>query len=371
MRKSYLWAFGIAAVLGIWMASPYLMALVTGGSSNGEVESAAASGTGGAAAEAPVKLFRVRTKSFQAQPYLAAVNAQGTTEASANVDVRARSNGVALSVPVRQGQEVKAGDVLCEIDIGSWKTDMLRAEAEKVSADRDLGATEKLAKQRYATESQLMSQRARKEAADAAVAALNLEKDYKTVKAPVGGVLIQKPAEAGTLFQPGDLCATVSTLDPLLVAVSISERFVGYLVEGYPAEAKLATGETVQGKVKFIAKSADAATRTFRVELEVPNPGAKLRQGVTAALRAQLPPVQAHKIPGSILSLNDEGKLGVRIVKPDSTTEFVMVTIIEQVPDGMWVTGLPPSADIITVGQDFVKDGEKVEAVVDTADAGQ
>ena len=221
MRKSYLWAFGIAAVLGIWMASPYLMALVTGGPSNGEVESAAASGTGGAAAEAPVKLFRVRTKSFQAQPYLAAVNAQGTTEASAHVEVRARANGIALSVPVKQGQEVKEGDVLCEIDIGSWATDMLRAEAEKVSADRDLGATEKLAKQRYATQSQLMAQRARKEAADATVAALNLEKDYKTVKAPVAGVLIQKPAEAGTLFKPGDLCATVSTLDPLLVAVSV------------------------------------------------------------------------------------------------------------------------------------------------------
>lgn len=371
MRKSYLWAAGIAGVLAIWMASPYFMAAFTGGAAHGEGEAATAGGAGDAQAETPIKLFRVRTKNIEAQPYLAAVTAQGTTEASAHVEVRARSNGIALAVPVKQGQEVKAGDVLCEIDLGHWSADMLRAEAEKTSADRDLGATEKLAKQRYATESQLMLQRARKEAADAAIAALNLEKDYKSVKSPVGGVLIQKPAEAGTLLQPGSLCATVSTLDPLLVAVNVSERFVGYLIEGYPAEAKLATGETVQGRVKFIAKSADAATRTFRVELEVANPGGKLRQGVTAALRAQLPPVQAHKIPGSVLSLNDEGKLGVRIVKPDNTAEFVAVSILEQVPDGMWVTGLPASAQIITVGQDFVKDGEKVEAVVDTADAGQ
>ncbi len=371
MRKSYLWAFGIAAVLGLWMASPHILPLVTGAAPHGEGEAGATAAGTAETAGPVVKLFRVRTKTFLAGPYLASIAAHGSTEASANVEVRARSNGVVLEVPVKQGQEVKAGDRLCEIDIGAWQTDMQRAEADRVSAERDLAATEKLARQRYATDQQLMSQRARKQAADAAIASLNLEKTYKTILAPVSGVLIQKPAEAGSLMQLGDLCATVSTLDPLLVVVQVSERYVSYLAEGYPASATLATGESVEGRVRFIAKSSDAATRTFRVELEVPNPGAKLRQGVTAQLKAQLPPVQAHKVPGSVLSLNDAGELGVRIVKPDSTTAFIAVTIIEQVPDGMWVTGLPASANIITVGQDFVKDGEKVEAVVDTADAGQ
>jgi multidrug efflux system membrane fusion protein len=369
MRKSYLWALGIALVLSVWMASPYFMSLLTGAPPHAEGEAAAATEAGEPGAATRAKLFRVRTRTVTAEPYQAAVSAQGTTEASAHVEVRARSNGVALAVPVKQGQDVKKGDTLCEIDIGSWQTDMLKAEAESVSADRDLKATEKLAKQRYATESQLMALRARKEAADATVATLNLEKQYKTVTAPVDGILIHKPAEAGTLLQPGALCATISTLDPLLVVVQVSERYVGYLVEGYPATAKLASGEEVSGKVKFIAKSADVTTRTFRVELEVANPGSKFRQGMTAQLRAALPPVQAHKVQGSVLSLNDAGLIGVRIVKPDQTTEFVQVTVLEQTPDGMWVTGLPASADIITVGQDFVKDGEKVEAVMETAEA--
>jgi multidrug efflux system membrane fusion protein len=352
------------------MASPHLVPLITGQAPHAEGEAAGAAGAAQAETKAE-KLFRVRTKNSTAQPYRAAVSAQGSTEASANVEVRARSTGVALNVPVRQGQEVKKGDTLCEIDLGSWDSDMQRAEADSVSADRDLAAVEKLARQRYATESQLMSLRARKDAADASIAKLKLEKEYKLVKAPSNGVLIQKPIEAGSLLQPGALCATISTLDPLLVVVQVSERYVGYLVEGYPANAKLATGEEVSGTVRFIAKSSDAATRTFRVELEVPNPGGKLRQGVTAQLRAELPPVQAHKIAGSVLSLNDAGKIGVRVVKDDQTTEFVPVTVIEQATDGMWVTGLPASANIITVGQEFVRDGEKVEAVVDTAEAAQ
>lgn len=369
MRKSYVWAVLIAGGLSIWMASPLLVPLITGGASHGEGEAVAATTQKDEAA--PVKLFRVRTKSFAAEPYRASVTAQGVTEASANVEVRARSNGTILAVNVKQGSEVKAGDVLCEIDIGSWKTDMLRAEAERVSADRDLKAIEKLAKQDFASEAQLLTQRARKDSADAAVAALNLEKEYKTVKAPSGGVLIEKPAEVGTLMQPGALCATVSTMDPVLVVAQIGERYVPYLTEGFEAGAKLATGEEVRGKVRFIAKASDAATRTFRVELEVPNPGIKIRQGVSAELKADLPPVPAHKLPGSALSLDDSGKFGVRVVNADNTTTFTPVTVVAQTVDGMWVTGLPPQANIVTVGQDYVRDGEKVEPIVDTADAAQ
>ncbi|NMD06660.1 MAG: efflux RND transporter periplasmic adaptor subunit [Phyllobacteriaceae bacterium] len=370
MRKSYLWAVGIAGVLSLWMASPYIMSAISGAPHEEATETAGITG-GEAVAEKPVKLFRVRTRDFAAQPYMAAVTAQGTTEASAHVDARSRTNGIILTTAVKQGQSVKKGDLLCEIDLGSWETDMLRAEADAVSADRDLAATTKLARQRYATEAQLLSQRARKEAADATIAALKLERQYKKITATTDGVLIQKPAEAGTLMQPGSLCATVSTLDPLLVVVQVGERFVPYLTEGYPASAKLATGEEVKGTVKFIAKASDVATRTFRVELEVPNPGGNLRQGVSAALRAELPPVQAHKLPGSVMSLNDAGEFGVRLVNTDMTTQFTPVMVIEQAADGMWVTGLPATAKIVTVGQDFVKDGEKVEAVVDTADAAQ
>ncbi len=370
MRKSYLWAVGIAGVLSLWMASPYIMSVVSGAPHEEAGETAGVTGAEGAAA-APEKLFRVRTRVMKAQVYMAAVTAQGATEASSNVEARSRTTGIVLNTPVKQGQSVKKGDLLCEIDLGSWEADMLRAEADAVSAGRDLAATEKLARQRYATEAQLMSLRARKEAADATIAALKLTRQYKEIKAPADGVLILKPAESGTLLQPGELCATVAALDPLLIVVQVGERFIPYLIEGYPATAHLATGEDVRGTVRFIAKSSDVATRTFRVELEVPNPGGKLRQGVSAELRAEMPPVPAHKLPGSVMSLNDAGQFGVRIVKDDKTTEFVPVTVIEQAADGMWVTGLPATATVVTVGQDFVKDGEKVEAVIDTADAAQ
>lgn len=359
MRKSYIWATAITVGLGLWMASPYLL----GASSSEEgaaVETAAAE-----------KLFKVRVKTFTAIPRVAVVTANGVTAASKRVDARARTTGTIMESLVAQGKSVKAGDVLCKLDMASREADLAQAKASLASAQRDFEATEKLVKNSYATQAKLWSEKARLDAAQAVLTNIETDVGYLEIKAPVDGVLIDKPAEAGSLLAIGDLCATISKLDPLLVAVQISEFYVPYVVEGMTAKAKLATGEVVDGKVSFISKTADLATRTFKVELEVANPGERMREGVTTELSVGLPPQLAQKLPGSILILNDAGKFGVRVLNADNTTQFKSVDVIAQDIDGMWVTGLGNSVNIVVLGQDYVRDGEKIEPVVETAEVAQ
>jgi multidrug efflux system membrane fusion protein len=355
MRKSYIWATAITVSLGLWMASPYLM-----GASSPEEGAAVET----AAAE---KLFKVRVKTFTAIPRIAVVTANGVTAASKRVDARARTNGTIMETLVSQGQSVKTGDVLCKLDMASRKADLVQAKASLASAQRDFEATEKLVKNSYATQAKLWSDKARLDAAQAALMSIVIDVGYLDIKAPVDGVLIEKPAEAGSLLEVGGLCATISKLDPLLVAVQISEAYVPYVVEGMTAKAKLATGEEVDGKVSFISKTADLATRTFKVELEVANPGERMREGVTTQLSVGLPPQLAQKLPGSMLILNDAGKFGVRVLNADNTTQFQAVDVIAQEIDGMWVTGLDNSVNLVVLGQDYVRDGERIEPVVDTA----
>ena len=359
MRKSYIWATAITVGLGLWMASPYLM----GASSPEE----------GAAVEtaAPEKLFKVRVKTFTAIPRVAVVTANGVTAASKRVDARARTNGTIMESFFSQGQSVKTGDVLCKLDMASREADLAQAKASLASAQRDFEATEKLVKNSYATQAKLWSEKARLDAAQAVLMSIETDVGYLEVKAPVDGVLIEKPTEAGSLLTIGGLCATISKLDPLLVAVQISESYIPYVVEGMTAKAKLATGEEVDGKVSFISKTADLATRTFKVELEVANPGERMREGVTTELSVGLPPQLAQKLPGSILILNDAGKFGVRVLNADNTTQFKPVDVIAQDIDGMWVTGLDNSVNIVVLGQDYVRDGEKIEPVIETAEVAQ
>jgi membrane fusion protein, multidrug efflux system len=366
MRKSYLWAGAITLGLGLWMSSPHWLPKLTG---SPKVEDA-----GVAAAEAtPVeKLFKVRVRTFTAIPRVAFVSANGVTAASKRVDVRARTNGTILEANFVQGQSVKTGDVLCKLDTASRVSALDQAKAALTSAQRDFDATQTLASNNYATQSKLMSDKARLDAAQAAVASLQTDWGYLEIKAPVDGVLIEKPAEAGSLLDKNGLCATISKLDPLLVAVQISETYIPYVVEGMTAKAKLATGEEVEGKVRFISKTSELATRTFRVELEVANPGERMREGVTAELSVGLPPQLAQKLPESVLILNDAGKFGARVLnEADNTSKFVPVSVIAQDEDGIWVTGLPDRATLVTIGQDYVRDGEKVEPVVETAEVTQ
>jgi multidrug efflux system membrane fusion protein len=150
--------------------------------------------------------------------------------------------------------------------------------------------------------------------------------------------------------------------EPFLAVGALSEAQVGQVRMGDPVTADLVTGETVQGKVRFVASKADDTTRTFRVEVELPNPDAKLRDGVSVDIHIPVRQLQAVKVSPGILVLSDNGVVGVRTVDK-GIVHFNPVQIISDGPDGMWISGLPNGASVITVGQDYVNDGEHVQAV--------
>ena len=120
------------------------------------------------------------------------------------------------------------------------------------------------------------------------------------------------------------------------------------------------SGRLITGNVSFIASSADKNTRTFRVEISVDNKDRTIRDGVSAEIYIKGKEEPAHKISPAILALNDQGKLGVRTVTPDNTVEFREIKILEDTNNGMWVSGLGKDARIITLGQEYVFQGQTV-----------
>ena len=104
----------------------------------------------------------------------------------------------------------------------------------------------------------------------------------------------------------------------------------------------------------YIASTADAATRSFPVEIEMPNADGKMLDGITADAMVNVGTAPAHLLPQSVLTLDDDGALGVRTVEDGNKVAFHAVTIVQDTRDGVWVTGLPLKVDVITVGQEFV-----------------
>lgn len=205
------------------------------------------------------------------------------------------------------------------------------------------------------------SARAQIQSAEAAVASAEREIDRLTIHAPFDGLLESDTAELGSLLQPGGLCAEVIQLDPIKVVGFVPEAQLDRISIGARAGARLASGRDVVGEVIFLSRSGDETTRTFRLEIEVANSDLSIRDGQTADILVEADGQMAHLLPQSALTLDDDGRLGVRTVGDGNRAAFVPVSIIRDTIDGVWVAGLEEVVDIIIVGQEFVTDGVRVE----------
>ncbi|PSL21682.1 efflux RND transporter periplasmic adaptor subunit [Shimia abyssi] len=332
-----------------------------------------------------------------------AVVLRGQTEADRQVEVRGETAALVISEPLRRGSHVTAGQELCRLNVGTREAVLAEAKARlaeaiarvpssqaaQIEANARLeealindNAAKKLSEGGFASETRVASTAATVKASEAAVqaAASNLEStlagiesaealvaaaeremDRLIITAPFDGLLESDTAELGSLMQQGSLCATVLRLDPIKIVGFVPETEVNKIRLGAPAGAKLTTGQQVTGQVTFLSRSADPLTRTFRVELNVPNEDLSIRDGQTAEILISAEGANAHLIPQSALTLNDEGTLGVRLVDDMQTVVFAPVQVLQDSPEGIWVGGLPETANVIVVGQEYVIAGVKVD----------
>lgn len=352
---------------------------------------------------APTKAVRVVALRSTAREIDSAVLLRGQTKANRQVQVLAETTSTVISEPLRKGAFVEPGDVMCQLDPGPRPAQLEQAKAALVEAQSripeaeaklqeanarvaeaeiNLRAARKLSETGFGSETrkisaeaemaaalagvksaeaQLKSTQASIEAAEAAVDAAQLEVDRLTIKAPFRGLLESDSAELGSLMQPGSLCATVIQLDPIKLVGFVPETSVNRITVGAPAQAQLVTGLQVEGRVSFLSRSADETTRTFEVEITVPNPELLIRDGQTASIQIAAEGAKAHLLPQSALTLNNEGQLGVRTVGSGNIVNFLPIRLLRDSADGVWVGGLPETADVIVVGQEFVTAGVAVE----------
>lgn len=365
IKFSYLLAAGLAAAVAGWMLTGETIVAGAGDTENSTPPPAERTTDN---SEAP---FAVRVRMIEAQPRHAELEVRGRTEAEARVEVHAETSARIVERPAREGARVSPGEVLCVLDRGTREARVMEAEAALAQAELDHKASTSLSSKGFAAENRVAALKAQRDAAEARLKEARLELERTIIKAPVAGRLVSPMAEVGTSLSTGDTCATIVDADPILAIGQVSERNVGDIDVGQTAEVRFVTGQTAEGKVRYIAPSADPDTRTFRIEIEIPNPDGRYLDGITVKARLPLEAESAHKISPSILTLNDEGKVGLRTVNDNNQVEFVPVEILGGDTNGMWVSGLPQSARVITVGQDYVTEGQTVQPVVETAEVSQ
>jgi membrane fusion protein, multidrug efflux system len=288
----------------------------------------------------------------------------GRVEAARTVTVKAETTGTISAAPAVEGTIVEKGVLLCGFDVEGRNARVRVAEAELAQKQKSNNAAAELAAGGYATEQRLATTKAALDAAQAALDVARSELAKAQMRAPFRGVFETRMATVGEFLGPGGSCGVVVELDPVVVIADAPERQATQIKLNAPARLKLSDGADAQGHVRYIAKTADPATRTFRVEVEVPNPNNAIPVGRVAEVRIQTGEGDAHKVNPALLTLDGQGRIGVRYLDVGGVVAFAPADIVDETAEGTWIAGLPREALIVAEGQEIVQPGLRATPVV-------
>lgn len=359
VKKSYVIAGVLAIALVGWLASGQM-----GDGGDAEVDATAVTPADSPEEAHASAKMSVRVRELTAEPIAREIVINGKTAPVRHVQLRAETMGRVLDIDVEEGALVERRDVLVRLDPRDRELVKLEAEALLRQRQIELDAAKKLQEKGFQAETDVALAEASFATAEAALKRATMALDHIVIKAPFAGILDRRHVEIGDFVDIGDPIATVIDQDPFLVIGDVTETDIGKVKTGMATTARLAGGDHVDGVVTYIASQANEQTRTFEIEIEVPNPTGRLAAGASAEIRLALERVSAHQVSPSVLTLADDGTLGVKTVNASNHVVFMPVDIAKADDNHVWLTGLPATVRLITVGQGFVSDGVEVVPVL-------
>ncbi|POA97750.1 efflux transporter periplasmic adaptor subunit [Chromobacterium sinusclupearum] len=297
------------------------------------------------------------------QPQLSSV---GTLTAVHGVDISSEVAGQVRSLHFKSGQDVKAGDVLVQLNADSDQAQLrsLQAAAELAATtlkrDRAQLAIEGVSQAQVDADMADLKSKTALVAQQAALVA------KKTIRAPFSGRLGITAVNPGQYLNPGDKIVTLQTIDPVYVDFNLPQRQIGQVRVGQPVKVKSdAFGDEVfHGKINAINPKIDPATRNVQIEATIANPKHKLLPGMFANATIDVGSKQKHlTLPQTAITYNPYGST-VFIVKQGKNgleAQQAFVTTGDTRGDQVAITaGLKEGQEVVTSGQLKLKTGTPV-----------
>ena len=321
----------------------------------------------------------------------------GTTVGFVNAKVMPRVQGYLLKQDYEDGANVKAGQLLFEIDDRPYKASLdqalgdlatqranLRKNQQDVARYTPLAAQGAVSKQELDASIQATrASEAQVQAAEAAVTNARLNLDWTKIYSPIDGIAGIAPVQVGDLVTPSTVLTNVSQIDPMKVSFPITERqylrYAGQIKEHQEKgraqdepdlQLILADGSAYphRGRIHVADREADRETGTILMQALFPNPDGILRPGLYAKVRAATETVRGALLVPERAVQDIQGTYQVAVVGSDDRIALRTVKMGQQL-DGLWVVneGLKPGERVVTQGLQKVRDGIVVSAKPDTS----
>jgi multidrug efflux system membrane fusion protein len=330
------------------------------------VGSAADEGAAAPAPEAQEEQAPPRTVAVVQPPrvqHSRAIRLSGVTDADKRAVLATRAAGIVEELAVEQGSRVEKGDLVAKLEAEGKEASVETARQLLAQREAEAEASRQLAERGSLPKLQLDNALSALASARSQLEMAQAELDRNTLYAPFAGVVDKVDVELGSSVSQGAQVATVLNLDPILARGEISERDLAYVQPGDRADVRLVSGMTVEGTIRYISRDATSATRTFRVEVAVPNADGKVPAGMTAEITLRADAVDATILPRSVVTLSHDGDLGIRAVDADNKVVFYPIDLVDDTPNGLVLGGIPADARVIVAGQELITEGDVVNPV--------
>lgn len=355
MNKSIAIALGICVALVLWMGSGMYM------QNNSDLNAELANDN-----SAPPTIDNrvlVEVTDMRAQEITSYIISNGSATPDREVVLRAETTGQIDRILVEEGAFVDEGSVIMQLKMDDRAIREEQATINLQEKQRLYEATVNLNKQNFASSTEVDNALTQFKLAEVELERIKLEIEKTFIRAPFSGYIEENILDVGEYVGIGNELVKLVDNDPLVVNAYISQNDIEYLALGVEAKVELVNGRQRTGQVRFISPRANEQTRTFRVEIAVPN-SEGLRAGSSVTARIPREQVMAHYLSAGLLTLNEEGDIGIKTVNLEGLVEFYPATIELSDANGMWISGLPEFARVITAGQGFAQIGEAVRITV-------
>jgi multidrug efflux system membrane fusion protein len=309
-----------------------------------------------------VSLVRVTVEHVIADEVTREITLYGRTEPDRVSTLRAEVKGLVLKVHVQEGQRVSQGQKIVSLENANNVSRLESAKSTLQQREVELKGVQSLKEQGYQSKTALAQATANLELAKADVVSYELAIFKSHIIASFDGIINERFVEVGDFLKDGDKVAMLVDLDPLVISAQVTEANIQELKIQQNASGRMVSGDSLQGHIRYISSLSEPGTNTFKIEVEVPNPEFSQMAGMSTELALPLQKTWAMRITPSVMALDEKGNLGVKTVVNEHV-KFIPIDIVKSDSQGVWLSGMGPQADIITLGHGFVRDGDKVEVV--------
>lgn len=307
----------------------------------------------------------VEVAALQRGDVFAVYTGTASLETDADALVVAKVGGEVVEIMAEEGERVEEGQVLARLDGDRLRLEMERHRANLRKREQEYNRNVQLFERGLVSSGAFEDLKYELDALRAVYRLAELEYSYTEIRAPIDGVVARRYIRTGNTISVNEPAFRVTELDPLIAYVHIPEREFRRLEPGQPAELSVdaISGQRFEAHVQRISPVVDPATGTFKVTMEVPDQGGRLKPGMFGRFNIVWDKRQDVLLVPRVAIVDDDASESVFIVTDGKAERRPIRTGYVNGAQVEVVSGLSGSEEVVVIGQAGLRDGALVEVV--------